>query len=132
MFPVHLRTKKIMDDCNIEISNNVVMTDPLGYKDFIGLIASSKLVLTDSGGVQEEAAVLNIPCLILRDTTEWMAYVEAGKNMIIGTDSEKIIDSVNDLLSNPEKIEDMKNIKIQIEDNPSKMIVSTLKKNLKN
>jgi len=132
IFPVHLRTKKIIDECNIEISNNVVMTDPLGYKDFIGLIASSKFVLTDSGGVQEEAAVLNIPCFILRDTTEWMVYVEAGKNMIIGTDSEKIIDSVNDLVNNPEKIEDMKNIKIQIEGNPSKKIVSTLKKKLKN
>lgn len=131
IFPVHLRTKKIIDDNNIKISNNVVMTDPLGYKDFIGLIASSKFVLTDSGGVQEEAAVLNTPCLILRDTTEWITYVESGKNKIIGTESVKIFDSVIDLLINPEKIDDMKNIRIKIKNNASEKIVSTLKENLK-
>lgn len=130
IFPVHLRTKKVIKENNIEIKSNIIMTDPLGYKDFIGLIAASKFVLTDSGGVQEESAVLNVPCLILRDTTEWMTYVEAGKNKIIGTDSEKIIKAVRDLLLNNKEIEEMKQIKIQINANASEKIVSTLKKNL--
>lgn len=132
VFPVHLRTKKVIKETGFEINKNVIMTDPLGYKDFIGLIASSKFVLTDSGGVQEESAVLNIPCLILRNTTEWISYVNSGKNKIIGTDTEKIIESVNDLLSNPQKIEEMKQIKIQINQNASKKIVQKLKNNLKN
>jgi len=130
IFPVHLRTKKLINENNIEISNNVIMTDPLGYKDFIGLIASSKFVLTDSGGVQEESALLNVPCLILRDTTEWMIYVESGKNRIIGTDPEKIIEEVTDLLENNQKIDEMKQIKIQFNSNASGRIVSILKENL--
>ena len=130
IFPVHLRTKKVIEENNIEIKRNIIMTDPLGYKDFIGLIASSKLVLTDSGGVQEESAVLNVPCLILRDTTEWMTYVESGKNRIIGTDPEKIVEAVTDLLNNNQKIEEMKQIKIQINKNASKRIVDNLKDNL--
>lgn len=129
IFPVHLRTKKVIKENKIEISNKVVMTDPLGYKDFIGLISGSKFVLTDSGGIQEECAVLNIPCLILRDSTEWMTYVESGKNIIIGTDPEKIIESVNNLLINSQIIEEMKKIKTQIDTNTSKKIISALKEN---
>ena len=56
----------------------------------MGLLANSKFVMTDSGGIQEESAVLNVPCLILRDNTEWMSYVEMGKNMLLGTDQRKI------------------------------------------
>ena len=52
----------------MEIGDNVILTDPLGYKDFIRLYANSKFVMTDSGGIQEESAVLNVPCLILRET----------------------------------------------------------------
>jgi len=127
IFPVHLRTKKIIEENKIEISKNVIMTDPLGYKEFIGIISSSKFVLTDSGGIQEECAILNIPCLILRDTTEWMTYVESGKNLIIGTDPEKIVESVNNLLVNSYKIEEMKQIIYKIDKNTSKKIVSALK-----
>ena len=79
---MHLRTRKVIEENNIIIGDNVILTDPLGYKDFMGLLTNSKFVMTDSGGIQEEAAVLNVPCLILRDNTEWMYYVEMGKNLL--------------------------------------------------
>ncbi len=62
--------------------------------------------MTDSGGIQEEAAILNVPCLILRDNTEWMCYVEMGKNLLLGTSYQKIIDVVNELLNNEEKVDE--------------------------
>jgi UDP-N-acetylglucosamine 2-epimerase (non-hydrolysing) len=111
----------------MDMGDNVILTDPLGYKDFMGLLMNSKFVMTDSGGIQEEAAVLNVPCLILRDNTEWMQYVELGKNMIVGTHYQKIIDVVNDLLKNEDKIERIRQIKIPIKQGASKSIVSILK-----
>ncbi len=84
-----MRTRKIIENKKLKIANNVILTDPLGYKEFMGLLINSKFVMTDSGGIQEEAAILNIPCLILRDNTEWMTYVEMGKNMLLGTHISK-------------------------------------------
>ena len=130
LFPVHLRTKKIILENKIEISDNVTLTDPLGYKDFIVLLANSKFVMTDSGGIQEESAVLNVPCLILRDNTEWMEYVKSGKNMIIGTNPQKIIDIVFDLLDNEQKLVIMRQIEVQVNHDVSKSIVSILKDEL--
>jgi UDP-N-acetylglucosamine 2-epimerase (non-hydrolysing) len=127
LFPVHLRTRKVIKEHKMEIGDNVILTDPLGYKDFMGLLMNSKFVMTDSGGIQEEAVVLNVPCLILRDNTEWMQYVELGKNMIVGTHYQKIIDVVNDLLKNEDKIERIRQIKIHIKKGASKSILSILK-----
>ncbi len=130
LFPVHLRTRKVILEHKIQISDNIILTDPLGYKEFIGLLANSKFVMTDSGGIQEESAVLNIPCLILRDNTEWMAYVKSGKNMLIGTNPHKIIDIVFDLLDNEQKLVIMRQIDVQVKQNASKSIVSILKDKL--
>ncbi len=128
VFPVHLRTKNVIEEHKIQINDNLILTDPLGYKDFMGLLANSKFVMTDSGGVQEESAVLNVPCLILRDNTEWMSYVETGKNMLIGTDQRKIADSVVDLLDNERKLDDMKQVDAHIKGGASESIVLSLKK----
>ena len=94
----------------------------------MGLLTNSKFVMTDSGGIQEEAAVLNVPCLVMRDNTEWTSYVEMGKNLLLGTSYQKIIDIVNDLLDNEEKIDKIKMIKIPINQGASESIVSILKK----
>ncbi|MBZ2166170.1 non-hydrolyzing UDP-N-acetylglucosamine 2-epimerase [Methanobacterium spitsbergense] len=126
-FPVHLRTKKVIEDNNIEINDNVILSDPLGYKDFMGLLTNSMFVMTDSGGIQEESVVLNVPCLIIRDNTEWMIYVEIGKNLLLGTNHQKIVDIVNKLLDNPEIIEKMKLIEAQLNQGASESIVSILK-----
>jgi UDP-N-acetylglucosamine 2-epimerase (non-hydrolysing) len=127
VFPVHLRTKKIIETHNIQINDNISLIDPTGYKDFIGLIANSKFVMTDSGGIQEEAGVLDVPCLILRENTEWEYLVDLGKNLLIGTSYENITGAVNDLISNSWKLDKMRNIKAPIKRVVSKKIVSILK-----
>ncbi|MBI5681009.1 MAG: UDP-N-acetylglucosamine 2-epimerase (non-hydrolyzing) [Methanobacterium sp.] len=126
VFPLHLRTKKIIEDNNIEISENILQIDPVGYKEFIWLLKNSKFVMTDSGGIQEESAILNVPCLILRDNTEWEYLVNMGKTQLVGTNYKNIISSVSDLLNNNWKLEKMKNIKAPLKKNASKKIVNIL------
>ena len=84
--------------------------------------------MTDSGGIQEEAAILNVPCLILRDNTEWEYLVKIGKNVLIGSNEEKIIEYVNYFLNNENELENMRNIKITIKKEASKEILSIIKK----
>ncbi len=127
IFPVHLRTRKVLDENEINIDKNLILIDPLGYKDFIGLLANSKFAVTDSGGIQEEAAILNVPCLILRDNTEWEYLVKIGKNVLIGTNEKKIIEYVNYFLNNENELENMRNIKISIKKGASKEILSIIK-----
>ncbi len=128
LFPVHLRTRKVIEENNIIIGDNIKLTDPLGYKDFMGLLTNSKFIMTDSGGIQEEAAVLNVPCLILRDNTEWMYYVEMGKNLLVGTHFDKIVKIVNNLLENDDKVEEIVRIKIPIKQGATESIFDILKK----
>jgi UDP-N-acetylglucosamine 2-epimerase (non-hydrolysing) len=130
VFPVHLRTKKIIEEHDIQINDNILLTDPTGYKDFIGLVANSKFVMTDSGGIQEECGVLDVPCLILRENTEWEYLVDIGKNLLIGTDYKNITNTVHDLLINDWKLEKMRNIKAPIKIGVSEKIVSILKEKL--
>ena len=128
LFPAHLRTRKVLEENKINIGDNVILTDPLGYKDFMGLLTNSKFVMTDSGGIQEEAAVLNVPCLILRDNTEWMYYVEMCKNLLVGTHFDKIVEIVNELLENDDKISEIEKIEIPINQGATESIVAILKK----
>jgi len=95
IFPVHPRTRKMISEFGfadrIQNTSGLRLIDPLGYLDFLGLYSTAKLVLTDSGGIQEETTVLGIPCLTLRENTERPITVEAGTNTIVGTDIEKIV-----------------------------------------
>jgi UDP-N-acetylglucosamine 2-epimerase (non-hydrolysing) len=94
VFPVHPRTRKMIDEFGlndrIEKAQGLRLIDPLGYLDFLGLYSTARLVLTDSGGIQEETTALGIPCLTLRENTERPVTVEMGTNTVVGTDSEKI------------------------------------------
>lgn len=93
IFPVHPRTRAKMDEFGFgeRIANsNVKLIEPLGYLDFLRLYSRAKLVLTDSGGLQEETTVLGIPCLTLRNNTERPITIEMGTNVLVGTDPEKI------------------------------------------
>ena len=94
VFPVHPRTRKTIAEFGfgerIEKAKGLRLTEPLGYLDFLGLYSHARLVLTDSGGLQEETTVLGIPCLTLRENTERPITVEMGTNTIVGTDREKI------------------------------------------
>jgi len=127
VFPAHLRTKKIIESNDIKLNNNVLVIEPARYKEFMGLVSNSLFVMTDSGGLQEECAILNIPCLILRENTEWEYLVTLGKNMLIGTKYEEIINKVTDLISDEEHLSTMKEIKAPVNKGASKKIVSILK-----
>jgi UDP-N-acetylglucosamine 2-epimerase (non-hydrolysing) len=71
-----------------------MLIEPLGYFEFLKLLNHSKRVLTDSGGIQKEAYILKVPCITLRENTEWVETIADGWNVLAGTDKEKIIESV--------------------------------------
>ena len=95
VFPVHPRTRKTIAELGlstrVESIKDLRIVDPLGYLDFLNLSSSARLVLTDSGGIQEETTALGIPCLTLRENTERPITVEMGTNVVVGTDSTKIV-----------------------------------------
>ena len=93
LFPVHPRTRTQLDQRGIAIPEGVRLLEPLGYLDFLGLTAAAALVLTDSGGIQEETTVLGVPCLTLRENTERPITVELGTNQLVGLDPERIIEA---------------------------------------
>jgi UDP-N-acetylglucosamine 2-epimerase (non-hydrolysing) len=111
VFPVHPRTKKMLDGLDIEESENLRLIEPLGYLDFLTLLKNAKTVLTDSGGIQEEAIVLNTPCITLRTTTERPETVEAGGNILAGVRGEDITKTVARVLDDAETYKAMKNAK---------------------
>jgi len=94
VFPVHPRTQKILKKADL-IFENLHYIPPQGYLSFIYLVKNSKAVFTDSGGITEEASVLNIPCITFRDTTERPETCELGTNMLVGNDLEKINSAFN-------------------------------------
>ncbi len=103
IFPVHPRTRAKIDEFGFadKIANsNIKLIEPLGYLDFMRLYSGAKLVLTDSGGLQEETTVLGIPCLTLRHNTERPVTIELGTNVLVGTDPEKIKEASHNALDN--------------------------------
>ena len=81
------------------MSANVRLIPPVGYLEMLGLTASSRLVLTDSGGLQKEAYALEVPCVTMREETEWIETVEAGWNQLTGADCQRILSAVQKVLS---------------------------------
>lgn len=101
IFPVHPRSGARIDEFGFaqRIANsNIKLIEPLGYLDFMRLYSGAKLVLTDSGGLQEETTVLGIPCLTLRHNTERPITIELGTNVLVGTDTEKIKQAAREAL----------------------------------
>lgn len=92
-WPMHPRTRARIDQAAISPSGRIHIVEPLGYLDFLCLQASSALVLTDSGGIQEETTVLGVPCLTLRDNTERPATIKYGTNRLAGTRKETILEA---------------------------------------
>lgn len=101
VFPVHLNpnVREIMNNA-LGYLDNVAMIEPLDYPNFVGLLDSCTFMLTDSGGVQEEAPALGKPVLVMRDTTERPEGVEAGTAKLVGTDAKTIVEEANKLLDN--------------------------------
>jgi UDP-N-acetylglucosamine 2-epimerase (non-hydrolysing) len=93
IFPVHPRTRGRLEEARVWEGARIRLTDPLGYVEFLGLMADSAAVLTDSGGIQEETTVLGVPCLTLRENTERPATIEEGTNVLAGTKKEGILEA---------------------------------------
>jgi len=89
VFPVHPRTRKMMEGLEPD-HPGLLLTDPLGYLDFLSLTADARAVLTDSGGIQEETTYLGVPCFTLRDNTERPVTVTSGTNTLLGLDPAAI------------------------------------------
>lgn len=98
VFPVHPRTEQYLKRYALYegLPNAVKHIKPLGYLDFLKLIAHAKKILTDSGGVQKEAYILKVPCITRRENTEWVETVEDRWNVLVSADKEKIIAAVNE------------------------------------
>lgn len=94
VYPIHPRTKKMIERFNLDIPVGINLIDPVGFLEFLQLESGAKLVLTDSGGVQEETCVLGVPCLTLRDNTERPETIEVGANRLVGTNPTEILAGV--------------------------------------
>jgi UDP-N-acetylglucosamine 2-epimerase len=94
IFPVHPRTKNVFATRGTAMPANVRVVDPLGYLDIVRLQQSARLILTDSGGLQKEAYWSGVPCVTLRDETEWAETVEQGWNVLAGADTDAIANAV--------------------------------------
>jgi len=102
IFPIHPRTEHHMKEAELA-TPGLILTPPLGYLDFVCLMAHARLVMTDSGGIQEETTILKVPCVTLRDNTERPVTVEVGTNRLVGTDPEKALAAAFDVLDRPVK-----------------------------
>src|SRR5262245_21167017 len=103
IFPVHPRTRKALGGLNLGAMPNLRLVDPLGYLEFMKLVSQSRLVLTDSGGIQEETTVLGVPCLTLRNNTERPVTIIEGTNALVGMNPDRIIEVGLDVLAAPRK-----------------------------
>lgn len=93
ILPVHPRTQKVLSGLHVHFEDNIRIIEPVGYFDMLVLEENARLIATDSGGVQREAYYLEIPCLTLRDETEWIGTVETGWNKLTGADQNLILEN---------------------------------------
>jgi UDP-N-acetylglucosamine 2-epimerase (non-hydrolysing) len=103
IFPIHPRTQKKLTEFGlmdkVKDSSKIKLMSPIGYLEFLFLLANCRLMITDSGGIQKEAFLLKVPCVTLRDNTEWVETLSSGANVLVGAESKKIIDGVNRMLT---------------------------------
>ena len=98
VFPIHPRTKKRISEFGIEIPTGIKLIEPTGYLDFLQLEKNTALVLTDSGGVQEETCILGVPCVTLRDNTERSETLKVGSNILAGVEPKIILKSFSKMI----------------------------------
>ncbi len=131
VFSVHPRTKKMLKKFSLlqklKKKRNISLVEPLDYLDFLLLLSKAKVALTDSGGVQEEALILNVPCITLRNNTERPETVEAGGNVLAGVETKSILEKVNLVLGDRKVYSKMRRAKNPFGDgNAGKKIVKIL------
>lgn len=98
IYPIHPRAKNRLEKFEIEVSENIRLVEPLEYLDFLRLEDQAELILTDSGGVQEEACILGTPCVTIRDSTERPETVAVGANVLTDPDPASVIESVDQMM----------------------------------
>jgi len=107
IFTVHPRTRRHLLSSSlgerVKRMPGLRLTYPLGYLDFLRLMSSAKLVLTDSGGIQEETTILKVPCITLRENTERPITIQVGSNTLVGNDTDKIIEAYRKTVSGPRR-----------------------------
>jgi UDP-GlcNAc3NAcA epimerase len=96
VFPAHPRTSQAIDQIDCPLSSTVKLMEPVSYLDMLSLERNARMILTDSGGVQKEAYLFGVPCITLRQETEWVETVEAGWNVLVGASKEKIIRAIKE------------------------------------
>jgi UDP-N-acetylglucosamine 2-epimerase (non-hydrolysing) len=99
IFPVHPRTRANLEKFGIDFGPNVTLAGPQGYMAFLNLWKDAALVLTDSGGLQEETTALGVPCITIRENTERPVTVDEGSNVLVGTDPQRIVDEARKILA---------------------------------
>jgi UDP-GlcNAc3NAcA epimerase len=105
VLPLHPRTHKLILDYElIHLLPNLIITEPLPFLDMIALEQSSRVILTDSGGVQKEAFFYNVPCITMRDETEWVETVHLGWNTLVGASTNSILSTFNEVIGSPSTV----------------------------
>ena len=104
IFPVHPRTQERLAQAGMAHHPQLRLISPLGYLDFLCLLSNATLVLTDSGGIQEETTALGVPCLTLRENTERPVTISEGTNILVGIDPDKIVPAAQEILAGKSKI----------------------------
>jgi UDP-N-acetylglucosamine 2-epimerase (non-hydrolysing) len=99
VWPIHPRTQAKLKEFGIEVPSYLKLIPPIGYLDFIQLQKHAQLILTDSGGIQEEACLLGVPCITLRENTERPESIEVGANVLVGRDADKALAAADKWLS---------------------------------
>jgi UDP-N-acetylglucosamine 2-epimerase (non-hydrolysing) len=107
LFPIHPRTVKRITEFGfrerLQAAPNLQVVEPLGYLEFLDLMMHARMVLTDSGGIQEETTILGVPCLTIRENTERPVTITEGTNTLVGTDPERIVDAAQSVLAGESK-----------------------------
>jgi UDP-N-acetylglucosamine 2-epimerase (non-hydrolysing) len=106
VFPIHPRTRNNIKgaDCykRLEAMRNLLLIEPVGYVDFLCIMSNASLVMTDSGGIQEETTILGIPCITLRENTERPVTITEGTNRLVRVTTEDILRNYREILGNPQ------------------------------
>ncbi|SEM65592.1 UDP-GlcNAc3NAcA epimerase [Mesobacillus persicus] len=96
VWPIHPRTRNVLSNIGIDLNSvsDLIVIDPVGYLDILALESNAKKIITDSGGIQKEAYFLQVPCVTLREQTEWIETLEDNANILVGTDVDKILSAI--------------------------------------
>ncbi|MDP7349541.1 MAG: UDP-N-acetylglucosamine 2-epimerase (non-hydrolyzing) [Nitrospinota bacterium] len=104
VLPLHPRTKKTIEKEKLSYKENIKIIEPVSYREMLSLEKNAHMILTDSGGVQKEAFIFNVPCITFREETEWVETVENGMNKLTGASTNKILDAYDNFSGNRENL----------------------------